>query len=112
MSSANFGSNPTCALCGRTGPSLTKHHLIPRAMHGRKWARKRFGREEMQNRVLWLCGPCHRHIHAVLSEPELAREYNTRESLLAHPEIRRFVEWIADKPAGLKVRSRDRRGPI
>ncbi|MEF8792319.1 hypothetical protein [Thiohalorhabdus sp.] len=98
-----------CALCGRRGPPLTKHHLIPRAMHNRKWARRRFGREGMQAGVIWVCEPCHRHIHATLSEKQLAHEYNTCEALLAHPEIARFVAWIADKPADLAVRSRERR---
>jgi hypothetical protein len=99
---------PPCELCGRAGPALTKHHLIPRAVHNRKWARRRFGREAMQTRVLWVCKPCHRHIHATLSEKQLAHDYNTRGALLAHPEIARFVRWIADKPAGLAVCSRDR----
>lgn len=101
--------NQPCALCGRSGPTLTKHHLIPRAMHDRRWARRRFGREEMRSRVLWVCKPCHRHIHATLSEKQLAHEYNTRQALLGHPEVRRFVRWIADKPPGLAARSRDRR---
>lgn len=98
-----------CALCGRVGPTLTRHHLIPRAVHDRKWARRRFGRAEMQARVLWVCKPCHRHIHATLSEKQLAHDYPTREALLGHPDIARFVRWIADKPADLAVRSRDRR---
>ena len=79
-------------------------------MHDRKWARRRFGREALQARVLWVCKPCHRHIHATFGEKQLAHELNTRAALLAHPEIRRFVRWIADKPAGLAIRSRDRRG--
>jgi NADPH-dependent glutamate synthase beta subunit-like oxidoreductase len=28
--------------------------------------------------------------------------YRTREALLAHPAIRRFVAWIGGKPAGFK----------
>ena len=30
---------------------------------------------------------CHRQIHALFSETELARQYNTAEALLAHPEV-------------------------
>ena len=109
MAAAAPSEATPCALCGRHGPALTKHHLIPRAVHDRKWARRRFGRAELQARVLWLCQPCHRHIHATLSEKQLAHHYHTRETLLAHPEIARFVRWIAAKPAGLAVRSRDRK---
>jgi hypothetical protein len=98
-----------CALCGRAGLPLTAHHLIPRALHRRKWVRRRFGSEEPKRRVVDLCRPCHRHIHATLTEAELARSYNTVPDLLAHPEIRRFVDWIATKPAGFHARSRTTR---
>lgn len=53
----------------------------------------------MKTRVLWLCGPCHRQIHAVLTEKQLGARYNTREALLAHPAIARFVHWIRRRPA-------------
>lgn len=47
-----------------------------------------------------LCGPCHRHVHTVLTEKELERDYNTIEALSAHPEVEKFVGWIKDKPHG------------
>ena len=75
-------------------------------MHRRKWVRRRFGSEEPRRRLLHVCHPCHKHIHAVLSEPELARAYNTAEALRGHPEIQRFTAWIADKPAEFRTRSR------
>ncbi|MFA9460176.1 hypothetical protein [Thiohalorhabdus methylotrophus] len=100
------GTSWPCALCGRIGPRLTVHHLIPRAMHRRKWVRRRFGSEEPKRRLLYVCHPCHKHIHAVLTEQELARHYNTAEALLGHPDIRRFVAWIADKPADFRPRTR------
>ena len=85
---------------------LTKHHLIPRTRHGNKRTRRRFERSDMQTRILWVCRPCHDHIHAVCTEKELEAHYNTRERLLGHAEIQRFVAWIFDKPAGFKPRSR------
>ncbi|MFP4606719.1 MAG: hypothetical protein ACLFP7_03770 [Thiohalospira sp.] len=103
------GEAGPCALCGRSGPRLTVHHLIPRALHRRKWVRRRYGSAEPKRRILHVCRPCHSHIHAVLSEAELARDYNTAEALLGHPEIQRFTAWIADKPADFRPRSRPKK---
>jgi hypothetical protein len=82
--------------------SLTQHHLIPRTRHRNKRTQKQFSRMEMLARILWVCRPCHSHIHTVLSEKELATEYNNRTALLQHPDIQRFVEWLARRPAGYK----------
>ena len=41
---------------------------------------------------------CHRKIHAVLSEAELARDYADAEALRANPEIARFIAWVQRKP--------------
>ncbi len=53
----------------------------------------------MRGNLLWLCAACHKQVHAVLSEKELADRYTTREALLAHEPIARFVDWIRAKPA-------------
>ena len=41
---------------------------------------------------------CHRKVHAVLSEGELAGVYAGPTALRAHPEIARFVAWVQRKP--------------
>jgi len=38
----------------------------------------------------------------VLSEKEMEASYHSREALLDHPAIRRFVDWIKNKPEGFK----------
>ena len=81
-----------CALCGCDRP-LTFHHLIPRKNHSNKWFKKNFTREEMTHRGIDVCRPCHSYLHKVLSEKELGRTYNTREALLQHELIARFVEY-------------------
>ena len=48
-----------------------------------------------------LCGPCHRNVHASLSNGDLERGYDTVEALKEHPGVRRFTEWIKTKPHGL-----------
>jgi predicted RNA-binding protein len=93
-----------CELCGRSMINLTQHHLIPRTRHRNKRVQKQFSRNDMLTRILWVCRPCHSHIHTVLSEKELAMHFNTRTALLQHPDILRFVEWIRKRPTGFKPR--------
>jgi hypothetical protein len=76
-----------CPLCGRMmipGRSSDEHHLLPKSRGGRE--------KFLVHRV------CHRKIHATLSEKELARAYASWEALRAHPEIHRFIQWLANKP--------------
>lgn len=93
----------TCALCQRQGVEITRHHLIPRTYH-RDFRKKKGYSREILNQTVPLCSPCHRHIHQVFAEKELARHYNTLERLSAHPEIQRFVAWIQTKRADLRVK--------
>lgn len=75
-----------CPLCGRPlvpGPSVNEHHLVPRTFKGRD--------------TVTLHKICHDKIHAVLSERELADPYHTIDRLRAHPEIARFIRWVARK---------------
>lgn len=92
-----------CELCGRE-TQLTRHHLIPRTRHRNKRIQKKFQREEMLHRLLWVCRSCHNQIHACISEKDLADTYHNKERLLSHPAIQKFVDWIANKPAGFKAR--------
>lgn len=101
-----------CELCGRAGAALTKHHLIPKTRHNKPSIRKRFSRAERLTRILWVCRPCHDHIHRCFSEATLASRLNRREALLAEPEIREFIQWIGQRPTGFKPKRpvRKRRG--
>jgi hypothetical protein len=95
-----------CELCRREGCLLTKHHLIPRTRHANKRNKREFDRVEVKHRLAWICRPCHNHVHALFTEKTLERDYNTLELLLAHPEVAKFVTWIARKPSGFKPVSR------
>ncbi len=87
----------TCALCGRR-ERTTRHHLIPRTLHKR--LKKRGVDPESLQHTVELCPPCHKHVHQTLSEKELAEDYNSLEDLLRHPEIAKWRDWLASKPAG------------
>ena len=98
----------TCELCGRQ-ERLTKHHLIPRTHHRRKLFVKKFSRQQMISSILWLCRPCHSHVHASFSERDLGLQYNTRAALLNVLVISDFVTWIKDKPIGFKPKTNRKR---
>lgn len=89
-----------CPLCGRpmiAGPSVDRHHWIPKTEGGRA--------AEPLHRI------CHRKIHAVLDEKSLARDYATPEALRAHPEIHAFLRWVRRKhPEFTAGHRRPRRG--
>lgn len=94
-----------CAICGRE-ETLTKHHLIPRTRHPNKKNKRDFDRATVK-RTVGICRMCHSQIHAVLTEKELEREWNSVERLRRHPEIDKFARWIAVKPRGFRCRVRE-----
>lgn len=83
----------TCPLCDRVIPpaQADRHHLVPKSKGGRQ--------TEFLHRV------CHRQVHALLTESELARQYTTVEALLQHPELQAFVAWVKSKPEDFFVRT-------
>ena len=98
-----------CELCGRETGNLTRHHLIPRTRHANKRNKKVFARADVHTRIALLCRACHKQIHAVLTEKELERDFNTLETLRCHPEIAGFVEWVKSQPAGAHITVRTSR---
>ncbi len=85
-----------CELCGRDKP-LTFHHLIPKAMHGKKRFQKRHTKQELHTRGLNICRLCHNGLHDLLTERELAEQFNSRELLLEHPGVAKHVAWKRKK---------------
>ncbi len=85
---------PICPLCARSIPASQsdEHHLVPKLKGGKDTV--------AMHRI------CHRQIHALFSEAELAQKYNTADALLEHPEIQRFVQWVKSKPNGFYERSK------
>ena len=81
-----------CELCEQeTADNF--HHLIPRMVHSNRWFKKRYSRAEMRY-GLQVCRTCHNAIHDFIpDEKELGRHYNTRDKLLAHPQIAHYLRW-------------------
>jgi hypothetical protein len=85
---------PNCPICDRLIPESQKdaHHLIPKSKGGKT--------TEYLHRI------CHRQIHALFTEAELASKLNTADALLKHPEMQRFIYWIKTKPNDFYEKSR------
>lgn len=87
-------AQPICPLCDRPIPSAQRdaHHLVPRSRGGRQ--------------TTFLHRICHRQVHALFTEAELARDYRTADALRAHPELIKFVAWVQRKPNDFFERTR------
>jgi len=86
---------PQCALCRRCVPPqlITLHHLTPKQKGG-----------QAEQRIA-LCKPCHKQLHAMFSNKELAREYDSLESLRRSPRLAAFLEWIGRQKPGRNFRT-------
>lgn len=75
-----------CPLCSRSIPESQKdaHHLIPKSKGGKSF--------EYLHRI------CHKQIHALFRENELAKVLNTAESLRNHSDMQTFINWVKNKP--------------
>lgn len=87
-------SLPLCPLCRRPVPAAQQdaHHLVPKSQGGRETV--------VLHRI------CHRQVHALFTEVELARHYRSVEALLTHPAVARFVAWVQRKPPDFFERTR------
>ncbi|MCA1030975.1 HNH endonuclease [Bacillus timonensis] len=77
-----------CELCHRENVEVTIHHLTPKEMGG------------TFEPTAQLCIPCHKHIHAVYTNDELAIRLNTIPALQADEKISSFIKWIQKQPPG------------
>lgn len=76
----------TCELCGREEVILTVHHLTPKEMGG------------TFEPTADLCIPCHKQIHALYTNAELAIRLNTIEALQHDKQIASFLKWVRKQP--------------
>lgn len=72
-----------CELCERSGvPKITEHHLIPREHGGR------------DKETVWLCEDCHKQIHALYTNKELAMRLNTLDKLKSDFKIEKYLKYV------------------
>ena len=82
---------------------LTKHHMIPVSRHKNKKIKAAFTKEE-RHQTIDLCRECHNQIHALISEKDMAYEFNTFEKLIAHEGIAKYLRWIRKKSPDSKIK--------
>jgi len=83
-----------CELCGRSPVETTVHHLTPREEGG------------SYGPTADLCVPCHKQIHALYTNKELAVRLDTLERLRQDEKIGSYIKWIRKQPAETLVRVR------
>jgi hypothetical protein len=73
-----------CWLCGRpTGKTIVWHHPVPKSRGGRD--------------VVPMHPICQQTLVANFTNSELQRHATDVEALLANPNVRKFVDWVAKK---------------
>jgi len=87
---------PVCALCERDVPSLTEHHLTPRSK----------GKPGQVLPVVQICSACHRQLHALFTNDELATFLNSVDRIKSHPAMGRFLNWVRKQPPERRIRVR------
>lgn len=83
-----------CPICDRPIPDSQKdaHHLVPKSKGGRT--------TEYLHRI------CHKQIHALFTETELAQQYHHAQILREHPEMMKFIRWVKNKPNAFYEKTR------
>lgn len=83
-----------CPICERPIPVSQRdaRHLIPKSKSGKT--------TEYLHRI------CHKQIHALFSEAELAQQYHHAQILREHPEMKKFIRWVENKPDSFYERTR------
>jgi 5-methylcytosine-specific restriction enzyme A len=73
-----------CALCQREVPIhlITQHHLKPKEKGG------------TAEHKTPMCKPCHKQLHAMFSNNDLAKRYDSLEALRRAPALQPFLKWI------------------
>ncbi len=89
-----------CELCERSDIKLTKHHVIPREEGG------------TEKDIVMICSNCHRQIHALYSNQELALRLCSIEALKDDEKLKKFIRFIKKQPASKRTsvaKSRERK---
>ncbi len=83
-----------CPICERPIPDSQRdaHHLIPKSKGGKT--------TEYLHRI------CHKQIHALFTETELAQQYHHAQILRDHPEMKKFIQWVSSKPNSFYEKTR------
>ncbi len=91
----------TCSLCKRE-VELSFHHLVPKKMHDKRWVVQKHADKELIHYGIWVCEDCHKKIHRLFDHQTLAEHYFTKDTLLQHEKLRKFVNWVSKQRKKVK----------
>jgi hypothetical protein len=80
-----------CPLCKRPLIHKSNHHLTPKCRGGRE--------------KTLICSDCHRTAHALFSNKQLEREFNTVEALMSDERMRKAVAFLAKQDPHRRYKS-------
>ena len=80
-----------CELFNRDVSIITKHHLIPKQKGGKDY------------KTIHLCTTCHKQIHALFTNTELATLYNSIDALKNNARIIKFLNFVEKIPGDYNV---------
>lgn len=83
----------SCDLCQRNRFKLTKHHLVPKAMHERA-LKEGWYDEQSLSQIAWLCRACHEVVHNKITPIMLAKKYASIDLLLKRSDIRQWTKTV------------------
>jgi len=72
------------------------HHLVPRSQ----------AKKGQTIPTVNLCSACHRQLHAMFSNRQLARELASLESLKHEPAMQKFLRWVRKQDANKRIKVR------
>lgn len=89
-----------CPLCLRSVPRVTNHHLIPKSIGRRK------GVKASDLPQSDLCVMCHKQLHALFDNKELAARLSDLDELRKHEKIRAYLAFIRKHPGETVFKAR------
>ncbi|MBS1722794.1 MAG: HNH endonuclease [Armatimonadetes bacterium] len=95
-------SATVCQLCERPVPETTNHHLVPKAV-GRRRGTKLSLLPQCD-----LCRMCHKQLHALFTNKELATGLADVVALRAHPDVRKYLDFIVKHPGAKTFKAKKR----
>lgn len=94
------GRHPVCRLCEREVTRTTVHHLVP------KQTGRRRGCKVAELPTADLCPDCHRQLHRLYDNRELAERLASVEALRADERVAAFLAWLRKRSGLTRIRVR------
>ena len=90
-----------CELCNRE-KQLTFHHLIPKKNLKITYIKKKYSSININTYGIKICKDCHKMIHKLIPHKSLALEYNSKEKLQNHSDLKKFILWVKTQTKKVK----------